>query len=107
MRILLVDDDRELRDPLAEALARRGHAVQTAADGAMGLQAFYGGSFDAVISDWNMPHLNGFQMVTEILKLVPKQRVVMISGDGSNKPPEGVPLLAKPFRIQELLDALV
>jgi DNA-binding response OmpR family regulator len=105
MRILLVDDDEDVRLSLTRALTYAGHTVETAWGAREGLLKFRASEFDAVLSDWNMPFKNGFWMVTEILKLSPTAKVVMMSGDGSNKPPAGVPLLKKPFRIETLLEA--
>jgi CheY-like chemotaxis protein len=107
MRILVVDDDEANRNLFARMLMREGHIVETAGCGLEGLRRFRkGGPFDRVLSDWNMPIMNGFAMVTEILKLDPTTRIVMMSGDHSNQPPPGVPLLGKPFSREDLLNAL-
>lgn len=123
MKILIVDDYPDLLEVLAYTLAKAGHTVETACDGVQGLAAFDRDSqaaitnegpngivpFDAVISDWNMPRMNGFLMVTEILKLDPRVKIVMMSGDWTNQPPHRDPpirLLSKPFDMGCLLDEL-
>lgn len=111
MRILIVDDYLELPQAMAHTLRDKGHEVETACNGVQGLAKFDRAEvpFDAVVSDWNMPGMNGFRMVTEILKLNPKVKIVMMSGDDSNRPPERTPpitLLSKPFGMDELLQEL-
>lgn len=108
MRVLLVDDDANLRDLFAEFLHMDGHEVTTAVDGREGIFIFRKAEpeFELVISDWNMPWMNGFQLVTECLHLQPTVKALMMSGDPSNKAPEGIPLLTKPFRRAELSEAI-
>jgi DNA-binding response OmpR family regulator len=106
MRILLVDDDEDVSGALVKILTHAGHEVATARNGTEGLAQFRNGEFDAVLSDWNMPFMNGYRMVTEILKLSPTTKVVMMSADGSNRPPTGVPLLQKPFSREILLETM-
>lgn len=111
MRILIVDDYPELPKAMAYALNNAGHEVETAWNGVQGLAKFDRAEipFDAVVSDWNMPGMNGFEMVTEILKRNPHVKIVMMSGDDSNRPPERTPpitLLPKPFGMKELLQEL-
>jgi len=106
MRILIVDDNQSLADAIAIGLRHKGHTVSTALNGEDGLLIFRIGDFDAVISDRDMPVMNGFQMVTEILRLKSNTKIVMMSGDPTNKPPAGIQLLEKPFGRDELLKAL-
>jgi len=113
MKILLVDDYRPLADALALNLGHAGHTVVLAHDGVEGVQAFMCceigrmGPFDAVISDWNMPRMTGPEMVREILRVNPNVKVVMMSGDPWNKPPEGITLLEKgALSIKDVLVAL-
>jgi DNA-binding response OmpR family regulator len=103
MKILIVDDDVALGNLIAMTLEQAGHEIEKATSGAEGLSRSSEG-FDLVLSDWDMPgQYNGFQMLTEILRNNPNQRAIMMSGKWDNKPPEGVPLLAKPFSVRELL----
>ena len=117
MRILVVDDYADLLKAIKILLASEGHRVTTAADGREGLRKFdeaqfFGLPFDAVISDWNMPHMNGFEMVSKILELAPKVKIVMMSGDYSNMTPERadgrtIKMFQKPFHPDALLEELV
>jgi DNA-binding NtrC family response regulator len=103
----VVDDYTELLEYLANLLESAGHEVELAADGREGLLKFREGGFDAVISDWNMPHLNGSEMISEIIKIDPTVKVVMMSGDYTNQPPERTPkikMFQKPFHPDALLE---
>jgi DNA-binding response OmpR family regulator len=61
-RILLIDDDASLLDALSLAFEDAGHEVLTAADGLRGLEAVQKNEPDAVVSDVNMPGLDGFAL---------------------------------------------
>jgi two-component system OmpR family response regulator len=61
-RILLIDDDASLLDALSLAFEDAGHHVLTAADGQRGLEVVKKEKPDAVISDVNMPGLDGFSL---------------------------------------------
>ncbi|HWL87685.1 MAG TPA: response regulator transcription factor, partial [Polyangiaceae bacterium] len=65
-RILLVDDDEALLDVLTMAFADAGHAVTTARDGVEGLAAAGREAPDAIVSDVNMPRLDGFSLCRKL-----------------------------------------
>lgn len=62
VRILLADDESDITDPLAYALAREGLEVKTCRDGQQALEAAHQGSFDIVILDVRMPRLSGLDV---------------------------------------------
>jgi two-component system chemotaxis response regulator CheY len=64
--ILAVDDSNSLRKLLAVTLTSAGHKVTEAADGNEGLAAAQTGSFDLVISDVNMPGMDGLTMLRKL-----------------------------------------
>jgi len=68
MRVLVVDDDEFALDLLSNTLTEAGHCVQTASDGRDALELVRTGQFRFVISDWEMPHLNGLDLCREIRK---------------------------------------
>ncbi|WP_152223682.1 ATP-binding protein [Pseudomonas sp. SCB32] len=68
LSVLVVDDYPANRLLLAQQLGYLGHQVQDAEDGAQGLQAWRHGQFDIVITDCNMPVLNGYDLAREIRK---------------------------------------
>jgi two-component system chemotaxis response regulator CheY len=68
-RILVVDDQEAMRRILRAELAELGYTqVDTAVDGAWGLVKLREGKYDLVISDWNMPHMDGLTMLKTIRK---------------------------------------
>ena len=68
-RILVIDDDADIRGLLAELLARAGHQVEQAADGRLGLRAFHKSQPDLVVLDVSMPELDGWQTLERIRDL--------------------------------------
>ena len=66
-RILLVDDSISVRKFVGQMLERAGFAVITAADGVEGLQVLEETPVDAVITDLEMPRLNGFELIDRVL----------------------------------------
>lgn len=82
MHILFVDDDRFSRVMLAYGLRQQGLAVTEADSGAQGLDLLAGQRFDVLLSDIQMPEMDGTALATEIRKrcLQPHMRLVAISG---------------------------
>jgi two-component system chemotaxis response regulator CheY len=65
--ILTVDDSRTMRDMLRLALSEAGHAVVQADDGLAGVEALQaGGRFDVIITDINMPRMDGFGFIDQV-----------------------------------------
>ncbi|MGD1899632.1 MAG: response regulator transcription factor [Phormidesmis sp.] len=66
MRILLVDDEVELTDPLSRLLQRQGYAVDVASDGETGYSLALSGHYDLLILDWMLPGKSGLDICREI-----------------------------------------
>ena len=67
MRALIVDDSRFVRDFLRGLLEERGIECEEAADGRAGIQQLHSGvSFDLALVDWNMPAMNGLEMLRQL-----------------------------------------
>lgn len=64
--VLTVDDSRTIRDMLRMALAQSGYRVVQAADGVEGLELLQGEQPDAIITDINMPRLDGFGFIEAV-----------------------------------------
>jgi two-component system chemotaxis response regulator CheY len=64
-RILTIDDSKTIRDMLAFTLGRAGYEVIQAEDGRKGLEAVAGGTFDVIITDINMPVMDGIAFIRE------------------------------------------
>lgn len=79
MRILYVEDDPTIRKEMHDFLSRFFPVVDLAGDGEAGLKRFREGEYDIVISDINMPLMNGIEMARAILTEQPEQSIVIIS----------------------------
>ncbi|MCP5314743.1 MAG: diguanylate cyclase [Chromatiaceae bacterium] len=110
-KILLVDDSRAFRDYLGSLLQQHGYAVISACDGVEGLQALNDEpDIRLVITDYNMPRMNGLAMVSEIRKIRSHEELAIIGVSDS----AGQDVLAsflkggatdflhKPFSVEEL-----
>ena len=80
-RILVVDDDDDIRELLSISLSIDGHVVEDARDGYLALEMLSSGGFDLVILDVNMPHLNGLEVVSRLRasSISPQPMVLMLS----------------------------
>jgi len=81
--ILAVDDQPEVRTTLFETLTRAGHAVDLARDGEEALVKFQACRFELVISDIQMPRLDGMNLMAEIKRSSPDTPVILMSGAGT------------------------
>ena len=102
--VLVVDDDRALRELVSEALADEGYDVRRARDGAEALAAVERERPDVVLTDAWMPGLDGAQLARQLqAKGVP---VVLMSAVYADIDLPGVPFLPKPFDLDRLLDVV-
>lgn len=67
--ILVVDDSASMKKMVTFTLQGAGHTVSEASDGAEALRAAQGGTFDLVLSDVNMPNMNGIELCEQLRKL--------------------------------------
>jgi len=67
--VLVVDDSRMLRESLGRTLEGKGYRVEKAADGQEALERLQSGAFDLVVSDVEMPRLDGFGLVRRLRTL--------------------------------------
>jgi two-component system, cell cycle response regulator CpdR len=108
-RILLVDDDKGALATTRRALEMDGHTIATCEDGADALGVLRSGqAFDALVTDMQLPGLDGLALATQAHKLNPGLRIVMISGHASvleDAMKRAIPksrTLAKPFSIDQI-----
>lgn len=113
LRILVVDDEQRVREILSMCLSSDGHVVETATNGHEGLDKFWAGRFDLVLTDRMMPKMSGDQLASAIKEIAPHTPVIMLTGLGemmkaAGQCPEGVDMiLSKPIMLTELRDALI
>ncbi len=81
--ILVVDDEKNIREGLAEALSLDGHAVRVAADGTEGLKAVEEGAIDLVITDLKMPAMSGTELLKTLAGRYPGLPVIVLTGHGT------------------------
>lgn len=81
--ILVVDDDKSIRDLLSGVLRKRGYEVETAEEGNAALDQIANGRFDLVISDIIMPGKEGIETIREIRDSHPEIHVIAMSTGGS------------------------
>jgi response regulator RpfG family c-di-GMP phosphodiesterase len=82
-RILVVDDEKVIRDMLADFLGMEGYVVRTAEDGTSALGELSRGHYDLVISDLKMPRMGGIALLDEIGKTAPDALTVIMTGFGT------------------------
>jgi CheY-like chemotaxis protein len=108
-RILLVEDERSMRETLGHLLRLDDHTVVEANNGAEALGLFAPDRFDLVLTDYVLPFLKGTELSARIKHLAPHQAILMITGHqmlpGRHTRVDAV--LQKPFGRSELRAALL
>ena len=82
-KILVIDDEEQMRFLLTRMLTRDGHEVFLAEDGVEGEQTFYQVKPDLVITEIVMPNKDGLEVIMELLKLNSQFPIIAMSGDCS------------------------
>ena len=108
MRILVVEDERELCDTIAEGLRLDGYAVDTSYDGAEAYELLYVERYDLVVLDLNLPHMDGIDILKAIRQHNEELKILILSARGSvRERVQGLEFgandyLIKPFAFEEL-----
>jgi len=79
-RILVIDDEKPIRNTLKEILEYEDHQVETASDGVEGLEMATENKFDIILCDIKMPQMDGVEVVEKLMDICPDVPVIMISG---------------------------
>lgn len=109
MRLLLVEDEADLADTLADGLRREGYRVDVARDGASALVSAASADIDVIVLDRDLPVLHGDAVCRTLVAQQYPARILMLTAAGTvNDRVEGLDLgaddyLAKPFAYVELL----
>lgn len=107
-KILVVDDEEEMRLALKEALTRKGYSVELASDGAQALEKMGAKGYGMVISDMRMPGAGGMEVLKGVKKADPNTPVLLVTAFGTvEKAVEAVKLgavdfILKPFTLEAL-----
>jgi len=110
LRILVIDDNRQILTLLRHVLLKNGHAVETASNGREGVRLFREKDFDLVLTDLGMPDMNGLDTAVHIKKNKAAIPIILITGWGAdldrNRPRAGLvdAVVSKPFDIEKLLE---
>jgi DNA-binding response OmpR family regulator len=108
-RLLIVDDDRDIRELLVYDIKSSGYMVDSAEDGEEGLKKAVQNNYDLILLDVMMPKMNGYDVCKNIRLVKPKVPILMLTAKGTiSDKTEGFDVgaddyLVKPFDIQEVL----
>ncbi len=81
-KILIIDDERSIRNALKEILEYEKYQIDLAEDGEVGFQMFTDNEYDLILSDIKMPKMDGIELLEAIKKQNPEQMVILITGHG-------------------------
>jgi DNA-binding response OmpR family regulator len=108
MRILVIEDERQLARHIAGALTRHGHLPSVAHDGAAGLQSALENPPELIVLDLNLPSMDGFEVLAKLREAKSPSRVIILTARGEvENRVKGLKAgaddyLAKPFSMDEL-----
>jgi DNA-binding NtrC family response regulator len=108
-RILLIDDDKNIRQTLSIVLQEEGYFVDTAENGKEAVEKSYANFYNLAIVDWRLPDVDGTILITQLKETTPKMAKIMLTGYPSmNNAIEAVnqhadAFLVKPVAVEELL----
>ncbi|MBW2061418.1 MAG: sigma-54-dependent Fis family transcriptional regulator [Deltaproteobacteria bacterium] len=111
-KILIVDDDPQLRHSFEKLLTDEGHVVKTAPSGELGLELFRNDEFDLVVMDVRLPGINGLETFETIHEIDPKLPVIIMTAYSTTETAIKATKLGafdyvlKPFEIPEMLNLI-
>jgi CheY-like chemotaxis protein len=120
-RILVIDDDSDVRTLMVYELRVAGHEVRGASDGAKGLTLQRESPADVVVTDIYMPEKEGIETIRDLKQEFPRVKIIAISGGGRNLSARAfsghdlrvvagelgvIAVLQKPFETRELLRSI-
>jgi len=119
-RILYVDDEKEFAESMAEILRSREFEVKTAYSGNLAFAIYKSGDFDLLITDLNIPGMDGIELIRQVRRLNPAQRIMVVTDFASQWMPwnrrlfefqdeaidlDTIECLVKPFSIESFIEA--
>jgi CheY-like chemotaxis protein len=113
--ILIVEDDKDLREMLKTSLGKRKYTILEAADGKEAILHFKPAMTDLVITDLIMPDEDGLKVITKLKEMKPGIKIIAISGGGKAGPGNYLnvaralgadEVLSKPFSLIDLLSKI-
>jgi len=106
--ILLVDDDKDMLKSYTELLQHANYQVEVHHNSQQALQQFQlnPDAYDAVLTDYNMPNMNGLELISAIHHKRPDLKAILYSGMLPQHVPDHIITFSKPTRINQLLKEL-
>lgn len=109
-RVLVIDDERHVRQLLCELLAVWGCDADEATNGDEGLTLFRSGGYDLVLTDLAMPGVTGLEVIERVRRSDPEVGVIMLTGSAADVDAQGrrlrFTLLRKPLQLETLQSAV-
>src|SRR5580698_8418042 len=108
-RVLIVDDEKFIRDILADFLGMEGYVVRTAEDGAAALVELGRTRYDMILSDLKMPRMGGIELLAAIGQAAPSALTVIMTGFGTVETAidamkrGAYDYILKPFKVEEVI----
>jgi two-component system cell cycle response regulator CpdR len=109
-RILLAEDDEDLRRFLVSALEKAGHTVTSFGEGASAFEEIKQETFDLLLTDIVMPEMDGIELARRAAELDPALKIMFITGfaavalNPDSKAPKEAKVLSKPFHLRDLVN---
>jgi DNA-binding response OmpR family regulator len=114
-KILIIDDENQIRLMLRQMFEREGYDILEAADGKQALKMNKSNPADLIITDIIMPEMEGIRTIMELKKEKPDAKIIAVSGGGKNSPEQYLHFakklgadrtFTKPFNRDELVAAV-
>ena len=108
-KIILAEDDNDMRRFLVKALEKAGHHVTSFAEGASAFEEIKQTTFDLLLTDIVMPEMDGIELARRAAELDPSLKIMFITGFAAvalhpdSKAPKDAKVLSKPFHLRDLV----
>ena len=108
-KIILAEDDDDMRRFLVKALEKAGHEVMSFGEGASAFEEIKQSSFDLLLTDIVMPEMDGIELARRATEIDPDLKVMFITGfaavalNPDSKAPKDARILSKPFHLRDLV----
>jgi two-component system cell cycle response regulator CpdR len=108
-KIILAEDDEDMRRFLVRARERAGHAVVSFGEGASAFEEIKQTTFDLLLTDIVMPEMDGIELARRAAELDPSLKIMFITGFAAvalhpdSRAPKEAKVLSKPFHLRELV----
>jgi two-component system, cell cycle response regulator CpdR len=108
-KIILAEDDNDMRRFLVKALEKAGHQVTSFSEGASAFEEIKQTTFDLLLTDIVMPEMDGIELARRAAELDPSLKIMFITGFAAvalhpdSKAPKDAKVLSKPFHLRDLV----